>query len=195
MMRRRFLRYGVSLVLSCTSCSSYAFFEGSISTKRWEKSEYRWRYNPASAPSWLTDQEAREIVFAASLSWSACGVKIILDGETDQVPGRMDGVNVFGWSSDHSFRQRGMTIGRSKGALIYEKDVVISSSRQEFARFQILLKKVIMHEFGHALGLSHSKHCSDVMAFGADCPNISPADLPTNPSARDIAECQRLYLN
>ena len=50
-----------------------------------------------------------------------------------------------------------------------------------------------MHEFGHAIGLTHSPVCGDVMTLAADCPRTPAAMLPVAPTANDLARCRLRY--
>ena len=67
------------------------------------------------------------------------------------------------------------------------------AQRPEFEHYPRLLQKVITHEFGHAIGLTHSSRCDDVMTLAADCPKADPDTLPIKLTARDLARCQAIY--
>ena len=51
---------------------------------------------------------------------------------------------------------------------------------------------VIVH-VGHAIGLTHSDRCDDVMTLAADCPPIAPALLPIEPTPNDLQRCRSSY--
>jgi hypothetical protein len=159
---------------------------------RWQPAVYRWYYNPADAPDWLTAEESRQKIIAAVAGWAPCGVELVFAGDTVAPSGRSDGLNVIGWS--HALRQRGVTQGRGRrdGRLV-ERDVTLAAAREEFHRFPRLLDKVIAHEVGHALGLVHAQDCADVMSFGANCKDTAPPDLPVAPTAGDLDECAKRY--
>ena len=164
-----------------------------VSPGVWPDRTFRWYYNPQNAPAWLGPQEARAIVQEAARQWETCGVRMAYQGETDQAPGVMDGRNVVGWSIDMPRQLRGITQGRAKAGTLLERDIAFRPDRNEFERFPRLLKKVIAHEFGHAIGLTHSKRCDDVMTLAADCHRRSPGTLPLTPTANDLARCHALY--
>lgn len=88
---------------------------------------------------------------------------------------------------------RGLTMGQAKDGRLLERDVLIRPDRREFERHPRLLQKVITHEFGHAIGLTHSSRCDDVMTLAADCPKAAPDTLPLALTTHDLARCQALY--
>ena len=159
----------------------------------WPDRVYRWYYNPQHAPLWLTPESARELVEAAAKPWAACGVHMAYQGESQRAPGKMDGSNVVGWSLTMPPALRGITRGRAKGGQLLERDIAIRPDRQEFKRSPRLLQKVITHEFGHAIGLTHSARCDEVMTLAADCPKTDPDDLPLALTAPDLARCLAIY--
>jgi len=141
----------------------------------------------------MTKDEARSLVIEASKVWEACGVLMIYEGDTNRMPGAMDDVNVVGWSLVMPPQLRGLTNGRSSGGSLIERDIQFRSDRQEFKLHVRLLQKVISHEFGHAIGLTHSPQCNDIMTLAADCPPADPHTLPINLTAFDLKRCLALY--
>lgn len=159
----------------------------------WPDRTFSWYYNPQHAPSWLTQESARLIVQRSAKAWEACGVKMIYLGDSDTRPGKMDNVNVVGWSLQMPMQLRGLTIGKAQDGRLLERDVMIRPDRKEFKDSPRLLQKVIMHELGHAIGLSHSPRCDDVMTLAADCPQLSPDLLPLKPTNNDLDRCNAIY--
>ena len=161
--------------------------------KAWPQGVFRWRYNPANYPEWLDAGQAAALVQAAAKKWETCGVRMEYLGETALSPGTIDGENVVGWVPELPQGVRALTQGRGKSDQILERDITIAANRQEFRRFPRLLEKVIVHEFGHAIGLTHSPVCTDVMTLAADCPRTPAALLPVLPTENDLKRCRALY--
>lgn len=183
------------LLWSCLSATSLqaATRVETASPGAWPDRVFRWHYNPQHAPAWLSPEAARQLVDEAAKPWAACGVRMAYQGESDRVSGKMDGSNVVGWSMTMPRTLRGITLGRAKGGRLLERDIAIRPDRLEFKRSPRLLQKVITHEFGHAIGLTHSARCDDVMTLAADCPRIDPDHLPLALTAHDLARCLAIY--
>jgi len=160
---------------------------------RWVDGVYRWHYNRALEPDWLAPGAGLYLFRQAAESWLSCGLRIEFAGETDQTPGRMDGLNVAGWSVSLLAAQRGLTMRRRAGESLVEADVMVSSANAEMRISHELLRKVILHEFGHALGLVHSADCGDVMSFGAACRGIPHVRLPSQLAKGDLLQCAKRY--
>lgn len=159
---------------------------------RWKERTYRWHYSRADEPGWLERGTGLYLFRAAAARWAACGVQLEYMGETHHPAGQLDGVNVAGWATNLPRRMRGITLKRSVGPALVEADVAISVVHAELRASPQLLSKVILHEFGHALGLVHSSDCTDVMSSGEVC-RVPARALPQHPSARDLEQCLLRY--
>lgn len=159
-------------------------------------SVFRWYYNPQDEPSWFSPGEGLKLVKEAFQAWRPCDVQFEFAGITHQRSGVLDGQNVIGWDGKLGPGKRAITrkmLNRKFKTL--EQDVAFNSSRDEFRRYPRLLRKVMMHEIGHVLGLKHSPDCGDVMSLGADCRGVTPAMLPLEPTAHDMNICRSLAVD
>jgi hypothetical protein len=160
---------------------------------RWNEATFRWYYSRASEPAWLDPGVGLQLFRRAAEAWAGCGVRLEFAGDTDRPADRADGVNVAGWSASLPPNFRGITFKRRAGQALLEADVAISATNRELRGSPELLRKVILHEFGHALGLVHSPDCRDVMSFGAACRHVPASALPQQPAAGDLLQCAMRY--
>jgi hypothetical protein len=160
---------------------------------RWTGGKYVWHYSRALQPGWLEPGLGLRLFHAAAQAWKVCGLSIEFAGETDLPAGRMDGANVVGWAASMRAGMRGLTLRRQAAGALLEADVAINGANRELRSSPDLLRKVVLHEFGHALGLVHSQDCADVMSFGAWCRGMPHRDLAREPAAGDLAQCARRY--
>jgi hypothetical protein len=167
-----------------SSSQKYTYLLGS--PHKWSGT-INWWYNPAGQPSYLTNTDAINALIAVTQQWSAvCGVKFAYQGLTSNkvYTGGCNGSTVVGWSP-----LSGGTVGYTHacyGGTGYfnEFDLALDNEQPLQINSVSMLKKVAIHEFGHAFGLGHT----DVS------PAVMTAMLSTGtPVPDDIAGCQSLY--
>lgn len=169
------------------------------STLRWPKdSRVAFVVNPKDAPA-----GAAEAVIDAAATWTAesdIGVELVNDGLTELRGAHTDLVNVVSWvktdNPSHTFVARTITYWYAD-----EPDVIIAFDMifnldHSFAVGDAGhvdawdIETVALHEFGHALGLSHTppERVLRVMR-----PTLEPGVVQRSPAVRDIAALAELY--
>ena len=150
-----------------------------------------WYYSNASKPYWLKPEEGLKLFQNAAMAWQNCGVHIIYGGQTDQNPKPNRDQNIVGWG-ELPGNIRGFTFRSQKGGILSQSDIMINMENFDIKRDPRLLQKVVTHEFGHALGLYHSKGCYDVMSSAAVC---GKGDMPPplQPTINDLEQCKNRY--
>ncbi len=162
----------------------------------------RWKYNHDNAPPELAGFKAAIIaqLQASFDKWSSqCAVVHQYDGETTTAPNTLvpaatygnqpDGTSVVGWDAlapaYGAWTYVWFAMAGTQRALV-DADVVLNPAN---VRTLAELDRLMTHEWGHVLGLSHSNLQSAVMA-GPPLTNYSPL---VTPQADDIRGCRCLY--
>ena len=164
---------------------------------RWRAGVYLWHYNPQHQPPWLETAQMLELLQQAALAWRPCGIELRYGGITGQPPGTKDASNVIGWKTDgRNFSAWTHWWARRSGEAL-EADITLYANI--FERYRRLgpargidamteLRKSVIHEFGHVLGLGHSDRPGDAM-------RVRVRTLPDDrlPSDNDLTLCRALY--
>lgn len=160
---------------------------------RWPPSGYFWHYNHAQAPAWLSPEEGLALARAAADSWLPCTGTLHFAGLTASPPGIMDNENVVGWKNDGSTHSGWTSWKARRTGEALEADITLYANIFDRYRLRgidarLELKKTLIHEFGHVLGLQHSETPSDVMS-------VRHRTRPEwqLPSAGDLAACRQLH--
>lgn len=162
-------------------------------------------YDNTNSP--VSDQKMFQIFKNIQDTWLGCGVKIKIypqDGESS-VKGAFkinslyvdnsesnidndDNLNNFymAWVSNNEFNGEAQTSGlkadSSSTSIIQSYNIRLS---KEYFNLSVL-QTVIIHEFGHAIGLPHSQDRNDIMFPTVDIPN----PFAKQPSKNDINNCK-----
>jgi len=157
----------------------------------------RWKYNHANAPPSLAGDKAAIIaqLKASFDKWtSPCAIQYVYDGETTTAPntlisGQPDAVSVVGWGpldpGYGAWTYSWYAIAGTQRVLI-DADVTLSVANVNSISD---LDRLMTHEWGHALGLTHSNLDAAVMA-GPPMTGYSPL---LNPQPDDVRGCRCLY--
>ncbi|HVE48203.1 MAG TPA: matrixin family metalloprotease [Casimicrobiaceae bacterium] len=162
-----------------------------------------WKYNPANAlEPWASDPVGTIAKIRDALeSWQPhCGVSHVYEGETSIAPNTrvldpIDGLqpdyeNVVGWG-DLEGRTAGLTYGWYDDAPdgsreMIDTDIILSTI---FVTSDDSMKRTATHEWGHALGLSHSDLAGMLMSGPPESAYNGVQDV----RADDIRGCRCLY--
>jgi hypothetical protein len=154
--------------------------------------ELRWYYNHAGAPPLVSSARIVEAGEEAARAWAPCGVTITYLASTTVAPGVRDGMNVVGWGrglyNTVPFGDPGgVTLPWVEDGHAVEVDIVLVP---QTVRTAVELRTVLMHEFGHALGLAHLPKPGSLMSASGSADDM---DAHPRPSRTELERCRSLY--
>lgn len=161
-----------------------------------------WSYNPSGAPPQFADASivANAMQMAIGTWRSACNIDAAYAGTTsvdpehsilDQENGpQPDKINVLGWRTTPA-GIAGYTVGYSAPSAngiwpIIDSDVVVDPAKLPAAD---QLQRLLLHEFGHVLGVNHSQFENTLMSG----PPYSNYNTMNTLSTDDVRGCRCLY--
>jgi len=101
---------------------------------------------------------------------------------------------VFEWSGALASNIRGITYLATVKGQIKKSTIKLNLRLFEDSNTIDIFKRVIAHEFGHAVGLIHTDDCDDLMAPGFLCGSTENFMIP-RPRVGDLKQCSLLYPN
>jgi hypothetical protein len=154
--------------------------------------ELRWYYNHAGAPPLVSRARVIEAGEEAARAWAPCGVVITYLASTTAAPGLRDGMNVIGWgrrlyNAVPFGDPGGVTLPWIADGRAVEVDIVLVP---QTVRTAVELRTVLMHEFGHAMGLAHSPKAGSLMSASGTAQDM---DAHPRPSRAELQRCRDLY--
>jgi hypothetical protein len=154
--------------------------------------ELRWYYNHAGAPPLVSAARIIEAGNEAARAWAPCGVTITYLAPTGTAPGARDGMSVVGWARDlynalPFADPGGVALPWTEKGQAVEVDIVLVP---QTVRTAVEVRTVLMHEFGHAVGLAHSPQPGSLMSASGSPDEM---DAHPRPSRAELQRCRNLY--
>jgi len=158
------------------------------------QTSFNWYYSSQNEPIDINSEEIIGAIIKAASVWRACGIEMNFKGTVQSPPNKHDKLNMIGWGNlPLGIRAITFRDVNKESAAISESDIFINFNAKKLRSDKKLFAKVVAHEFGHAIGLFHSKGCEDVMSSAKDCGPLIPDPPPQNPTKNDLEQCSLRY--